>query len=140
MNDRSLNFDEQPPFGALRLPALVENFRNAINVMGAGIVSRRVISVARRGCLAGRHDPIDIDVFGQCRARLYPRSNRCEKRVFLGVNSWDLDERTAISADMEASPSSPPFVFIDGGANVGLYSLYVASEARHTRCIAGWRR
>lgn len=128
-----MEFDGQPPFGALRLPASVETIRNLANKMHANAVSRRLMSLARRGCLAGRLDPIDVEVFGNCRARLYPRSNRCEKRVFLGVHSWDAAERDAISAQMQQAPASRPFVFVDGGANVGLYSLYVASEARRQK-------
>lgn len=130
MNDSSGNIDEQPPFGAHRLPAFVESFRSAANSIPTGTISRRIMSLARRGCLTGRADPIDVDVFGNCRARLYPRSNRCEKRVFLGVNSWDAEERLAIRTDLEAASAPAPFVFVDGGANVGLYSLFVASEAR----------
>jgi FkbM family methyltransferase len=128
-----MELDGQPPFGALRLPTSVETIRNLANRMHANAVSRRLMSLARRGCLVGRDDPIDVEVFGNCRARLYPRSNRCEKRVFLGVHSWDAAEREAISAQMQKSPASRPFVFVDGGANVGLYSLYVASESRRLK-------
>jgi FkbM family methyltransferase len=133
MVEQSMELDGQPPFGALRLPAPVETFRNIANKMHANAVSRRLMSLARRGCLAVRSDPIDVEVFGNCRARLYPRSNRCEKRVFLGVHSWDAAEREAISQQMQQAPASRPFVFVDGGANVGLYSLYVASEARRLK-------
>jgi hypothetical protein len=125
--------DGQPPFGMLRLPASIETLRNLANKLHANAVSRRLMSLARRGCLAGRSDPIDVEVFGNCRARLYPRSNRCEKRVFLGVHSWDAAERDAISEQFSQASMSRPFVFVDGGANVGLYSLYVASEARRLK-------
>ncbi len=130
MNERNVQLDGQPPFGTLRLPSPVESFRSFANKLKGNAISRRLMSLARRGCLALSSDPIDIDVFDSCRARLYPRSNRCEKRVFLGVNSWDAEERECLAADLQAAPASRPFVFVDGGANVGLYSLFVASEAR----------
>lgn len=126
MMERSLS---EPPFGRLRLPAYVESFRSAANKLSDGALSRRVISVARRICLAGRSDPIDVDLFHGGRARLYPRSNRCEKRVFLGVNSWDARERAAIAEEIRAAQPGRPFVFVDGGANVGLYTLFVLGEA-----------
>ncbi len=130
MDKRSTALDGDLPFGALRLPSVIENFRVTTNRLKGDPVSRRVVSLARRACLLGRSDPIDVDVFEHCRARLYPRSNRCEKRVFLGVNSWDFPERAAITQALMAAPSERPFVFVDGGANVGLYSLFVSSEAR----------
>jgi len=127
MIERSLG---EPPFGRLRLPASVEYLRSTANKMQDGVIARRVMSMARRLCLAGRADPIDVDLFHDGRARLYPRSNRCEKRVFLGVNSWDARERAVIAAVMRAASAARPFIFVDGGANVGLYSLFVAGEAR----------
>lgn len=120
----------EPPFGSRSLPPLLERFRDLANRMPEGTVSRWVMSAARRGCLAGREDPIDIEVFGDCRARLYPRSNRCEKRAFLGIKSWDALERDVISRELDTAATARPFVFVDGGANVGLYSLFAVSEAR----------
>lgn len=131
MMERSLR---EPPFGRLRLPSYVESFRSAANKLSDGALSRRVMSVARRICLAGRSDPIDIDLFHGGRARLYPRSNRCEKRVFLGVNSWDARERAVIAEELLAAQAGRPFIFVDGGANVGLYTLFVLGEAqRHSK-------
>lgn len=127
MVERSLG---EPPFGRLRLPPSVEFLRSTADKMQDGAVSRRLLSVVRRLCMAGRSDPFDVNVFNGGRVRLYPRSNRCEKRVFLGVNTWDALERAVISQDMQAAPEGRPFVFIDGGANVGLYSLFVVGEAR----------
>jgi FkbM family methyltransferase len=142
MDKRSLALDGNPPFGALRLPGFAEQLRRAANRLKDDPVSRRVMSLVRRLCLLGRDDPFDVDVFERCSARLYPRSNRCEKRVFLGVNSWDFEEREAIYAELKAQSRDDgrPFVFVDGGANVGLYSLFVASAAhqlgREARILA----
>lgn len=130
MNERNIEFDGRTAFGALRLPSLVESFRIHANKLQGNALSRRLMSLARRACFSVCTDPIDVEIFDSCRARLYPRSNRCEKRVFLGVNSWDAEERKFLTAAMQTAPASRPFVFIDGGANVGMYSLYVISEAR----------
>ncbi len=130
MVERSLG---EPPFGRLRLPPSVEYFRAVANKIEDGTLSRRFMSIARWLCLVGRPDPIDIEVFHGGRVRLYPRSNRCERRVFLGVNSWELRERAIVVQQMANAPQDRPFVFVDGGANVGLYSLYVVGEARRLR-------
>ncbi len=61
-------------------------------------------------------------------ARLYPRTNRCEKRVFAGQHIWDSLERAALISALEAKRGTA-FVFLDIGANVGLYSLIVAAKA-----------
>lgn len=129
MDERSLALDGDLPFGARRLPASLERFRSFANRLGADPLSRRFASIARRSLIVGRRDPFDVDVFDSCRARLYPRTNRCERRVFLGVNSWDPAEREAIRAELYATAGQDPFVFVDCGANVGLYGLFVASEA-----------
>ena len=129
MDERSLALDGDLPFGAKRLPALLERLRLFANRLGADALSRRFASIARHSLIVGRRDPFDVDVFDLCRARLYPRTNRCERRVFLGVNSWDPAEREAIRAELYATADRGPFVFVDCGANVGLYGLFVVSEA-----------
>jgi FkbM family methyltransferase len=110
----------------------LERLRIFANKLGADALSMRFASIARHSLIFGRRDPFDIDVFELCRARVYPRTNRCERRVFLGVNSWDPAEREALRAKIAATAGRGPFVFVDCGANVGLYGLYVVSEA--TRC------
>jgi FkbM family methyltransferase len=84
--------------------------------------------------LAGRGEPVDVAVYGQLHARLYPTTNRCEKRMFVGERTWDLIERGAIGEALKTADRTRPFVFVDGGANVGMYSLYVIAQAR----ALGW--
>ncbi|NJM33690.1 MAG: FkbM family methyltransferase [Rhodomicrobium sp.] len=48
---------------------------------------------------------------------------------FLGVNTWEPDERAALKAEIDAGKKDDTFIFVDCGANVGLYGLFVASEA-----------
>lgn len=91
------------------------------------------MSLARKALLAGRTEPIDAAVFGDLHARLYPTTNRCEKRMFVGERTWDAEEREAIGRALAAAPADRPFVFVDGGANVGMYSLSTISQARRLR-------
>lgn len=88
------------------------------------------MSLVRKLTLAGRHEPVDVSIYGDLHARLYPTTNRCEKRMFVGENTWDADERLALAAALVTADRSRPFVFVDGGANVGMYSLFVIAEAR----------
>ena len=86
------------------------------------------ISLARKRAIKGLSEPFDVEVAGGVKARLYPSTNLCEKRALCGVQIWDPIERGVLSNAIEA-PSDEPFVFLDIGANVGLYSLFAQSYA-----------
>ncbi|MBZ8133620.1 FkbM family methyltransferase [Afifella sp. IM 167] len=118
-----------PPFGTHALPARLERLRRWSLARPASGANRRVASLIRRICLAGRADPVDVEVFSRGKARLFPRSNRCEKAVFAGAQFWDLKERQALATAIAAHGNDPRFVFLDVGANVGLYSIFAAGEA-----------
>jgi FkbM family methyltransferase len=81
-------------------------------------------------CLRGSNAPIDAVIFSHARVRLYPRTNRCEKAVVAGEQFWDREERNALTASLQAASATTPFVFIDLGANVGLYALHVWARAK----------
>lgn len=115
----------EPPFGTYALPAPLERLRRFGAGLGRGGAARRITSLIRRLCQLGRPDPFDIEPFDGQRARLYPRSNLSEKRVFAAPQFWDWAERAAILRAMGTQPA--PFHFVDGGANAGLYSLAVRS-------------
>lgn len=67
--------------------------------------------------------PIDLETLG-ARMRLYPYNNVCEKRVAFTPQYFDPRERELLAARI-----GERFVFIDVGANVGAYSLFVAAKA-----------
>lgn len=75
------------------------------------------------------NEPYDVEIAPNVKARLYPSENRCEKRAFAGVQVWDALERSALEGAV-AKVESDPFVFLDVGANVGLYSLFVSAYAK----------
>jgi FkbM family methyltransferase len=64
-------------------------------------------------------EAVDVDVFS-CRMRLHPHDNLCEKRVLFTPQFFDRAEREYLEARVQ-----PGFTFIDIGANVGAYSLFV---------------
>lgn len=90
---------------------------------------RTMISSFRKRALKGLNEPFDVDVAPGVKARLYPFQNRCEKRAFAGVQVWDSAERAALKKAVQAS-ASETFVFLDVGANVGLYSVFAAQYCR----------
>lgn len=128
-----------PEFGHYALPAKREALRRRADKFSGSRLGRTGISLYRKQAFKGLSDPFDVQVMPGVKARLYPRSNRCEKRAFAGVQIWDAEERAALSNALDASTLSP-FVFLDVGANVGLYSLILAAHAKasgkETRILA----
>ena len=79
--------------------------------------------------LRGR--PQDIDALG-ARMRLYPAHNVSEKNLLFTPHLFDPEER-----DLIASRITDGFTFVDIGANVGGYSLFVAALAgSHAHILA----
>ncbi|MFP3921348.1 MAG: FkbM family methyltransferase [Dichotomicrobium sp.] len=117
------------PFGRFSLPPWRENLRLLAGRLPHNGAGRRMRSLVRRVATAGAHEPYDIDLFPSVRARVYPRTNLCEKRVFAAAQFYDRAERRALSRAL-ANSDSEPFVFVDLGANVGVYTLWMVSEAR----------
>ena len=132
-----MTFEINPPFGTYALSPAREAWRVKARGYKDTRVGRALISRARKKALEGEDGPFDVEIETGVYARLYPSKNRCEKRAFAGVQIWDLPERQALKAAIDAAQETP-FVFLDVGANVGLYSLYVnayAREADHTAQI-----
>ena len=65
------------------------------------------------------------------RLRLHPRDNGCEKNLLFTPQMYERVERAELAAEIaRARAEGSAFVFIDVGANVGLFSLFVAAYAR----------
>jgi len=118
-----------PEFGHYALPAKREALRLRAGQFAGSRIGRLGISLYRKQAFKRLSDPFDVHVMPGVNARLYPRSNRCEKRAFAGVQIWDAEERAALSTALDTSTASP-FVFLDVGANIGLYSLILAAHAK----------
>src|SRR3974390_2087100 len=75
------------------------------------------------GIRALRGRPADVEWRG-ARMRLYPFNNITEKRILFTPQYFDPQEFEYLAPRI-----TPDFVFVDVGANVGGYSLFVASRA-----------
>jgi FkbM family methyltransferase len=68
---------------------------------------------------------IDTILWGM-RLRLYPRRNGCEKNALFTPQMYDTMEHRVL-AEAVKHKNGGAFTFVDIGANVGLYSLYLAT-------------
>ena len=76
-----------------------------------------------------RERPVDTVVWN-ARMRLYPSHNICEKNALFTPQMFDIIERHALGEAIDKRiTAGGTFTFIDIGANVGLYSLYVATRS-----------
>jgi len=64
------------------------------------------------------------------RLRLHPRDNGCEKNLLFTPRMYEPEELAALEAEIaRVRAERRPFTFVDIGANVGLFSLFVAARA-----------
>ncbi|PHR60132.1 MAG: hypothetical protein COA43_07475 [Robiginitomaculum sp.] len=121
-----------PEFGAYALPEQRETLRKKADKFGMSTLGRWAISYYRKRAFKDLPEPFDIHVMPGVNARVWPRSNRCEKRAFAGVQIWDAAEHKALASALYAKDTSntEPFVFLDIGANVGFYSLILSARAK----------
>jgi len=94
--------------------------------------SRRVAHMLRRVAIQSLQGaPVDIEALG-ARMRLYPYNNNCEKKVLFTPQFFDPEELEILESRIKNG-----FVFVDVGANVGAYALFVAARAGlHARILA----
>jgi FkbM family methyltransferase len=72
---------------------------------------------------------LDVERWG-LKVRLHPRDNGCEKNLLFTPQMYEPTELKELGADIaRAAQLKKPFVFVDIGANVGLFSLFVAAHA-----------
>jgi FkbM family methyltransferase len=115
----------QPPeFGAFAAKGIVGRMLAFTRSSGEGWLSRRLSFAARRVAVARlAGDPVDTEALG-ARMRLFPYRNVCEKRILFTPQFFDPAELEALRTRFK-----PGFVFLDIGANIGGYSLFVAAHA-----------
>ena len=90
----------------------------------------RIAMALRRLVIAQLNDdcPFDVLRWG-LRIRLYPRANGCEKMALFTPQMYEAPEFLALSKLIDdRRRAHRPFVFFDLGANVGLFSFFVASR------------
>jgi FkbM family methyltransferase len=95
------------------------------------VVLRRLVTMR----LAYPDGALDVVRWG-LRLRLHPRDNGCEKNLLFTPQMYEPTERAELAAEIDRAKDSP-FVFVDIGANVGLFSFFVAARAdRNARILA----
>jgi len=97
------------------------------------IALRRLVTMR----LAYPDGALDVIRWG-LRLRLHPRDNGCEKNLLFTPQMYEPTERAELAAEIDrARADGLPFVFVDIGANVGLFSFFVAARAdRNARILA----
>ena len=116
-NDLS-DFGAHAPGGAL------SRLISATRAASSSWAGKRVAFFLRGvGVKALRGKPADVESLG-ARMRLYPSNNVAEKRILFTPQYFDPQELGWLEARI-----TQDFVFVDVGANVGGYSLFVAARA-----------
>jgi FkbM family methyltransferase len=114
---------EAPPFGTFA-PTLRERWTmKAAAAMPDNWLCRQVASACRDIAEQGLDHPIDVSRFGQ-KMRLSPFKNVAARRLLFTPQFFDQAERRLLAA--HASKAVDAYTFLDVGANVGGYSLFMA--------------
>jgi FkbM family methyltransferase len=123
---------EEQPFGTFAPQGLVARIIDWTRGASDSFLGRKLAYALRRlGLNSLKGKPVDIEALG-AQMRLYPEGNVCEKRVLFTPQYFDAQER-----ELLASRIREGFCFIDIGANIGAYSLFVAARAgRGARILA----
>lgn len=118
------------PFGTFALSRTQNFIISLADSLPNNKIGRWGISLCRKLALGSREGPFDVVIGEGLNLRLHPKDNRCEKRVICGPQTWDSRERKILADTLAMHNKQRPFVFLDVGANVGLYSLFLGAAAR----------
>lgn len=113
------------PYGTYAPAGLVAAITRRTNSIGTeNWYGRRLALMLRRiaiSLLGGK--PLDVTRYG-ARMRLHPYNNNCEKKVLFTPQFFDPQERALLKDRLPQD-----CVFLDIGANIGAYALFVAAFA-----------
>ena len=119
-----------PTFGALApgwldrtVMAMTKPLPDTWAGLRLAILLRRAVTMR----LAYPDGALDVERWG-LRMRLHPRDNGCEKNLLFTPRMYEPEELAELEDDI-ARAKGRRFTFVDIGANVGLFSLFVASRA-----------
>ncbi len=111
-------------YGAFAPKGMVATILGITRKLPDSWAGKRLAFLLRRlALLQLKGNPVDIAAMG-AEMRLFPYNNVCEKRILFTPQYFDLEEREFIKSHMK-----PDFHFVDIGANIGGYSLFVAASA-----------
>jgi FkbM family methyltransferase len=121
-----------PTFGALAPNWLDRTIMAMTKPLPDTWVGLRLAILLRRAVttrLAYPDGALDVERWG-LRMRLHPRDNGCEKNLLFTPRMYEPEELAELENDIaRAKAQAQRFTFVDIGANVGLFSLFVASRA-----------
>jgi FkbM family methyltransferase len=115
--------DDSPPFGAYAPAGIVRAAIACTRALPERWWAMRLVFLLRRiaaALLRGR--PVDVEALG-ARMRLYPYNNISEKKVLFTPQMFDAEELSILAGRIGEA-----FTFIDIGANIGAYALFVAAR------------
>lgn len=115
------------PFGTYPPTRLQETVRRIGGSLPANWPGRRFAGWLRHFLQTTARRPIDVEVLGQ-RMRLRLKDNACERRLMVTPHFFDPCE-LSILRGMIRGTLGPDFQFVDLGANVGAYSVFVGHLA-----------
>jgi FkbM family methyltransferase len=112
--------DITPAYGHFRLPPTARRLLEFAQAMPVNWLGRRLALLARRLVLKGRRTPIDADTEG-FHLRVHVLDNVSERKFLFMPRFCDGAERDYLRRHL-----SPDGVFLDIGANAGIYTLTAA--------------
>ena len=120
MAEKKVLVDDTSPFGTYEGGASFEKHIKRIRLLPHNWLGKRLMFAMRR--LASKHigDCVDMELFG-AKMRLYRSGNVSENRALFAPQFFDYDDRLVLAQLAEDGA-----VFVDIGANIGLYSFSVA--------------
>jgi FkbM family methyltransferase len=122
--------NETAPFGTYAPTGLVRWVIERTRTMPNTWAGKRLVFLLRRLAIAAlKGAPVDIETLG-ARMRLHPYNNISEKKVLFTPQFFDPEELAILKSRL-----SEGFTFVDVGANIGAYSLWVATLAGPTARI-----
>lgn len=115
---------ERAPFGTFKAEGFVAWAIQQTRASTMAWGSRRFAFLIRRLAISSlKGGPVDTETLG-AKMRIFPQSNICEKRVLFMPQFFDSQELDVLAAHIR-----PGYRFVDIGANVGAYALFVAARA-----------
>lgn len=116
--------EDQPSFGHYRPRGVMAGLLSVTRRSSSRwLGKRRAFLLRKLGIAVLRGRPLDLAPIG-AKMRLHPARNNSEKRLAFTPQYFDAVERAYLKAHMR-----PDMIFIDVGADVGGYALFVAAEA-----------
>ncbi|MGO4705841.1 FkbM family methyltransferase [Microvirga sp. 2MCAF38] len=112
------------PYGAYSPSGLVKWLLESTRALPNDWPTRRLAFLLRNVAIRLlKGEPLDVESLG-AKMRIYPYNNVCEKRILFTPQFFDPKELAILESRIKDG-----FTFVDIGANVGGYTLFVAARA-----------